>query len=55
MICLCCGKSLGKGIVQNGWHQSCIKKFFGTKELPEIEIDEQTLEQLATENTNKGI
>lgn len=54
MICLCCGKSLGKGIVQNGWHQSCIKKFFGTKELPEIEIDEQTLEQLATENTNKG-
>ena len=54
MICLCCGKSLGKGIVQNGWHQSCIKKFFGTKELPEIEIDEQTLEHLATENTNKG-
>ena len=54
MICLCCGKSLGKGIVQNCWHQSCIKKFFGTKELPEIEIDEQTLEQLATENTNKG-
>lgn len=54
MICLCCGKPLEKSTEQTGWHRSCIKKFFGTKELPEIEIDEQTLEQLATENTNKG-
>ncbi len=54
MICLCCGKPLEKSTEQKGWHRSCIKKFFGTKELPEIEIDEQTLEQLATENTNKG-
>ncbi len=54
MICLCCGKPLEKSTEQKGWHRSCIKKFFGTKELPEIEIDEQTLEHLATENTNKG-
>lgn len=54
MICLCCGKPLEKSTEQTGWHRSCIKKFFGTKELPEIEIDEQALEQLATENTNKG-
>ena len=54
MICLCCGKPLEKSTEQNGWHRSCIKNFFGTKELPEIEIDEQTLEHLATENTNKG-
>ena len=54
MICLCCGKPLEKSTEQKGWHRSCIKNFFGTKELPEIEIDEQTLEHLATENTNKG-
>ena len=54
MICLCCGKPLEKSTEQNGWHRNCIKNFFGTKELPEIEIDEQTLEHLATENTNKG-
>lgn len=54
MICLCCGKPLEKSTEQNGWHRNCIKNFFGTKELPEIEIDEQTLEHLATENTIKG-
>lgn len=53
MNCLCCGKPLRS---ENGcsWHKSCIKKFFGTTELPEITIDENTLELLAVESTNKG-
>ena len=54
MNCLCCGKPLRLDDTKSGWHKSCVKKFFGTPELPEIQIDEKTLELLATETTNKG-
>lgn len=54
MNCLCCGKPLQPGDEQAGWHKSCIRRFFGTAGIPEIEIDENTLERLVTENTNKG-
>lgn len=54
MNCLCCGKLLRSDDTQIGWHKSCIKKFFGTTELPEMEIDEKTLEFLAAETTNRG-
>lgn len=54
MICLCCGKKLDLNKTQSGWHKSCIKNFFGTTELPEIEIDEKALELLALESTTKG-
>lgn len=54
MNCLCCGKPLRLGEEQIGWHKSCIKRFFGTSVIPEIEIDEKTLELLAAESTNKG-
>ena len=54
MICLCCGKKLDLNKAQSGWHKSCIKNFFGTTELPEIEIDEKALELLALESTTKG-
>lgn len=54
MNCLCCGKPLRPGDEQAGWHKSCIRRFFGTADIPDIEIDENTLERLVTENTNKG-
>lgn len=54
MNCLCCGKPLCAEELSAGWHKSCIKKFFGTSEMPEIKIDEQTLDLLAKESTNKG-
>ena len=54
MNCLCCGKPLRLEEEQIGWHKSCIKRFFGTSVIPEIEIDEKTLELLAAESTNKG-
>ncbi len=54
MNCYCCGKPLQSEIARYGWHKSCIKKFFGTVELPEIEIDEKTIELLVAESTNKG-
>ncbi len=53
MNCLCCGKPL-RTPDETGWHKSCIKHFFGTTKLPEIEIDDKTLNLLATETTNKG-
>lgn len=53
MNCLCCGKAL-RTPDETGWHKSCIKRFFGTTKLPEIELDDKTLHLLATETTNKG-
>ena len=48
MKCLCCGKDIDKN-GENGWHKSCIKRFFGASKLPEIEIDDETLKKLADE------
>lgn len=53
MNCLCCGKPL-RTPDETGWHKACIKRFFGTTKLPEIKIDDKTLNLLATETTNKG-
>lgn len=53
MNCLCCGIPLHTEDERN-WHKACIKKFFGTSKLPEIEIDDKTLNLLATKITNKG-
>lgn len=53
MNCLCCGKPI-RTPDESGWHKACIKRFFGTAKLPEIEIDDKTLNLLATETTNKG-
>lgn len=55
MNCLCCGKPLPVASEAEGWHKACIKRFFGTSALPEIEITEQALEQLALEGTSKGV
>ena len=41
MKCLCCGKDIDKN-GENGWHKSCIKRFFGASKLPEIEIVAKT-------------
>lgn len=54
MNCLCCGRPLHAEDVQTGWHKSCIKKFFGTTKIPEIEINEKALELLAAEGIRKG-
>ncbi len=53
MNCLCCGKLLE---TDNGygWHDRCIKKFFGTTKLPLIELDEESLSALVEKSTFKG-
>lgn len=54
MNCLCCGKPL-KTDNGSGWHKSCVKRFFGTAALPELEIDRETLEAIVTESVSKGL
>lgn len=54
MNCLYCGKELEAKDEITGWHKRCIKHFFGTSEMPSIEVNDDTLEQLAEESTNKG-
>lgn len=54
MNCLCCGKPLKENSNNIGWHKACIKRFFTTTVLPEIEITDTALETLAEECTNKG-
>lgn len=54
MKCLCCGKTLRKETI-SGWHTSCIKKFFGTTQIPQIDLKNETLELLAIESTTKGL
>ena len=59
MNCLCCGKPIIETASEQekavGWHNRCVKRFFGTKTLPDIEVSEDVLEQLAIESTNKGL
>lgn len=54
MNCLSCGKPL-RVPDPSGWHKACIRRFFGTSEVPEIFIDRDTLEKLAFESAGKGI
>ena len=53
MNCLCCGKALNNSGI-DGWHKNCIKKFFGTNEIPEIDINKSLIEKIALEATTKG-
>lgn len=58
MKCLCCGKDFSDHSsaeeLRTGWHTSCVKKFFGTKVLPNIDVSDRVLEQLAEESISKG-
>ena len=58
MRCLCCGKEIGPAASEQerltAWHNSCIRRFFGTDVLPEIDISENTLMQLAEKNSREG-
>lgn len=53
MNCLCCGKKINSEN-KSGWHVACIKRFFGTKDFPKIDLTNVNLESLVVESTNKG-
>lgn len=52
--CLCCGKPLTAASA-GGWHKACIRRFFGTAELPDLMISPEVLEALTRESTNRGL
>ena len=54
MNCLCCGKPIRQPNQASGWHPACIRRFFGTTELPELELNDDTLTLLAENNVKKG-
>ena len=54
MNCLCCGKPIAGAGDDSRWHASCIRKFFGTDILPELDVSEETLARIASQNTQKG-
>lgn len=59
MRCLCCGKEIKETAcaaeIQNCWHKKCIKNFFGTDKMPDVDISPKQLEQLANDAVNKGL
>lgn len=54
MNCLCCGKPL-KENEKYCWHKACIKRFFGTKDFPEITVDKKALESLIEKDVLNGL
>lgn len=53
MICLCCGKELN-GNEESQWHKACIRRFFNTNSLPEINFDPKGIESLVLKNEFQG-
>ena len=54
MKCLCCGKDLTTESPHQ-WHRSCVKKFFGTSDFPNVGIDEKSLEKIALFDIDHGL
>lgn len=57
MICLCCGKEIANpSEIENisSWHKKCCKKFFGTNNLPKLDIDDKKLNALAETSVKEG-
>lgn len=54
MNCLCCGKPLPAAQAADGWHKQCVRRFFGTIAMPEIDLSEETFERLAEVSVNMG-
>lgn len=59
MRCLCCGNAIKDTASdkekQNGWHNKCVKAFFGTAQMPTLDLSEEKLEELANKAVNKGL
>ena len=56
--CLCCNKEMinpGEYESRVFWHKRCIKAFFGTKYIPELDCSDEELERLANLTVNKGL
>ena len=49
--CLFCYQPVKTG----GYHPACSKKFFGTSQVPELELDQEKLNQLAQITVNERL
>lgn len=54
MNCLCCGRPLREPIPSSDWHPACIRHFFSSRTLPEIEPTDDNLTLLAEKAVQKG-
>lgn len=58
MKCLFCGRQIETNATEEEkeclWHNKCIKKFFGTKNMPILDISESKLEEIAKNTINNG-
>jgi len=59
MRCLCCGKEIPTEASaeekRDMWHERCIRKFFGTKSLPVIDVTRKELDELVNETVSRGL
>ena len=55
MNCLHCGKPLTEEEINTGWHKHCIRSFFGTNQIPEIELTEEALKDYVDKSVFKGL
>ena len=58
MRCLCCNREIKDPSGYEAavsWHSRCIRSFFGTTKLPEIDCSKKQLEELANSAVNKGL
>ena len=56
--CLCCNKEIinpGEYESRIFWHEKCIKSFFGTRMIPELDCSDDELEKMANLTVNKGL
>ena len=56
--CLCCNKEMINPSEYESrffWHEKCIKSFFGTKYIPELDCSDEELERLVNLTVNKGL
>lgn len=54
MKCLCCGKPIHEGPSLDGWHKRCVKAFFGSSSIPQLDISNEVINQLSDRSVQKG-
>lgn len=59
MRCLCCGREIAENAPteekNSQWHKRCVRKFFGTAQMPVLDLSEKTLLRLAQETADRGL
>lgn len=55
MRCLCCNKIIDENNAINGWHLGCIKKFFNTNKMPNLDLTDFESAMKAYISENKGV